>query len=111
VTLDRLDDFTVAALLALHVHGNDGMQRRHQQEHMENKPQQQARDDKRYIKECRKRLPVKQQPHWGNEDRQKIDHRGSRGSRVFDLHVDTDGAGAMRASERIIALVFFMTDV
>jgi len=78
VALDRLDDLPVAALLALHVHRNDGVKRRYQQEHMENEPQQQARDDKCHIENCRKRLPVKQQPQRGNEDRQKIDHRGAR---------------------------------
>jgi len=67
--LDRLDNLAVAPLLALHVHRNEGVKRRHQPQHMENEPQQQAHNDERRIEECRKRLPVKQQPQRGNEDR------------------------------------------
>src|SRR6516165_7593384 len=44
VALDRIDDLAVAALLALHVYRNDGVQRRHQQQYVKHEPEQQTRD-------------------------------------------------------------------
>jgi hypothetical protein len=47
------------------------------------------------------------------EERRPLEDRssGCKGSRVSHLYVDTDGAGAMRTSGWIVALVFSVSDV
>ena len=58
--LDRCDDVPVAALFALEVHGDDGVQRRHQQKDVKDQPEHQAWNDQSEIENRRERLPVEQ---------------------------------------------------
>src|SRR3954467_205126 len=61
VPADRVHDFAVHPLLALHMHRNQRMRRGHQQQNMENQPENQAKHDQDEVEDRRERLPVEKQ--------------------------------------------------
>ena len=59
---DRRHHLPVPALLALHVHRDHRVRRRHQQQDVENQPENRAKHDQEQIEDRRKRLSVQEQP-------------------------------------------------
>jgi hypothetical protein len=74
VLADRLDDLPMPPLLPLHVHGDDGMGGRHQQQDVEHQAENNTKHDQDEVQHCRKRLPVQQQPYWRQQSSKDIDH-------------------------------------
>jgi hypothetical protein len=75
VTLDRVDDLAVAALLALHADRNDRMDGRDEQQGVKKeKPEDKAGNNQDQIEKRRENLPVKEESQWGYEDRKNVDH-------------------------------------
>ena len=62
VLADRLHHLPVPALLAFHVNRDHRMGRGHQQQDVENQPENQTKHDQDQVEDRRKRLPVHQQP-------------------------------------------------
>ena len=74
MALDRVHDLAVAALLALHVHGDDGVDRRDQQQHVEHDAEDHAGHDQDKIEQRRKRLAVDQKPNRRQQGGENVDH-------------------------------------
>ncbi len=75
VTLDAVHDLAMLAVLALHVDRDDGVRRRHQEQHRKHQAEQDARHDQHEVEHRRERLPVEQQRQRRHEKRQDVDHR------------------------------------
>ena len=60
VPLDRGHDFAVTALIPLHAHRDDRVQRRQQQQRMEDEPKDQAQHEEHQVEDGRERLAVEQ---------------------------------------------------
>jgi hypothetical protein len=75
VPLDRIHQLSVPAVLAFHVHGDDGVQRRNQQQHVEDQSEDKARHDEDEVQDGRERLPVEQKGERWKEGRQNVDDR------------------------------------
>jgi len=73
--LDRVDDLAMSALLALEVDGDDGQNRRHQQENMKDEAKDQAGNHEDEIEESRQGLPVEKQAEWRQKGCNKVNHR------------------------------------
>src|SRR5207302_5345533 len=74
VALDGVDDLAVPALLALHVHGNHGMDRRKEPQHVEYEPENQAWHDQNEVEQRREGLPVEQETERRQERSDEVEH-------------------------------------
>ena len=63
------------AVFALHVDGNDGMDRRNEQKHVKDQPEDQTRHDKDKTEDGRERLAVQQKTDRRNQGGKDVDHR------------------------------------
>ena len=75
MALDRIDDLAMPAVLALHVHGDDGVERGNEQQRVKDKPEDQAGNDQNEVEHRRERLPVEQQAERRHERGEDVDHR------------------------------------
>src|SRR5258708_4384975 len=75
VLADRLDHLPVPAVLPLHMHRNDRMRRGHQQQDVENQPENRAKHDQDQVEDRRKRLSVQEQPERRQQSGQQVNHR------------------------------------
>src|SRR5215475_289859 len=95
VALDRVDEFAVPAVLPLHVHSDEPMGERHQQQRVKDQSEKEARNDQDQVEQRRERLAVEQQAerrHQGGED---IDHGMSAPTRTHNCDVGRPGGFAM----------------
>src|SRR5215212_1929836 len=74
VLADRLYHLAVPPVLPLHVNRDQRMRRGHQQQDVENQPENQAKHDQDQVEDRRKRLPVQQQPERRQQGSKQIDH-------------------------------------
>jgi EmrB/QacA subfamily drug resistance transporter len=88
---DRLNYLVVHALLPFHMNRDQRMSRRHQQQNMENQPENQAKDDQDHIENRGKRLAIQEQPERGHQRSEDVDHR-----RISSGHQEKDGASRFR---------------
>jgi len=66
VLADRFHHLPVPAIFPFHMNRDQRMRRRHQQQDVENQPENRAKHDQDQIENRRKRLPVQEQPNGGN---------------------------------------------
>src|SRR5947199_3188680 len=71
------NDLAVHALFPFHMNRDHRMRRGHQQQWMENQPENQANNDQHHIKDRRERLPVQEQSERWYQRSEDVDHRGS----------------------------------
>src|SRR5690242_6428690 len=64
----------MAALLALHVDHEHGIDRRHQPKRMKDEAEDEARHDQEEIEDRVERLAVQQEPERRQKDREQMDH-------------------------------------
>jgi hypothetical protein len=62
VLADRLHDLPMPAVLPFHMNRYKRMRRRHQQQGVENQPENRAKDDQDQVENRQKRLPIQKQP-------------------------------------------------
>src|SRR6476619_2781815 len=74
VLADRLHHLAVPAVLPLHVNRDQRMRRGHQQQDVENQPENQAKYDQDQVEDRRKRLPVQEQSERRQQGGKNVDH-------------------------------------
>src|SRR5215471_13388602 len=74
VPLDRVHQFAVLAILALHMNRDDGVQRRNQKKGGEDEPEQEGGHNQDEVEDGRERLAVQQEGKRWNEDCEQVDH-------------------------------------
>jgi hypothetical protein len=72
-----VNDLAVHALFPFHMDSDHRVRRWHQQQWMENQPENQANDNQHHVKDRRERLPVQEQSDRGYQHSEDVDHRGS----------------------------------
>ena len=98
--LDRIDEFAMAALFAPHMHGDDGMERRHQPQNVKEHPKKEAWNDQRQIEDRGKGLAVEQQPQRRNKNCKEIDHGRHALPEYPTVNVVSAAPGATRMASR-----------
>ena len=78
VAFDRLHDLAMLPVLALHMHSDHTVNRRHKEQRGEEPPEDQAEHDHGDIEDRRKRLTVEQQPERRQQRSQNVDHSSLR---------------------------------
>src|SRR5215208_5101145 len=71
---NRSPSVGLTAVVPLHMDRNQRMRRGHQQQDMENQPENQAEHDQDQVEDRRKRLPVQEQPERRQQGSKQIDH-------------------------------------
>src|SRR5512138_1043581 len=74
VLADRRHHLAVPTVLPLHVDRDQSMRRGHQQQDVENQPENQAKHDQQQIEDRRKRLSVQEQPERRQQGGKNVDH-------------------------------------
>src|SRR5262249_13586021 len=74
VPFDRVHQFAVLAILALHMNRNDGVQRRNQEKGREDEPEQEGGYNQDEVEDGRERLAVQQEGERRNENCEQVDH-------------------------------------
>jgi EmrB/QacA subfamily drug resistance transporter len=74
VSPDRLDDLAMAPILTLHRDGNDGVQRRNDQQEVNGKPENQAGYEDNEIEQRRERLAIDQETNRRQQRCKNVDH-------------------------------------
>src|SRR5260221_206937 len=69
------DDLTMLTVVAVVIDRDDGVRRRHQQQHVEDQAEEQAWHDQHEVEYRREKLAVEQQRQRRNEDGEDVDHR------------------------------------
>src|SRR6476660_4834824 len=77
-------------VLPPHVDRDQRMRRGHQQQHMENQSENQAKHDQDQVEDRRKRLPVQQQPERRQQGGKNVDHSGPPAAGAVHTSVTQD---------------------
>src|SRR5262249_24683811 len=75
VPFDRVHQFAVLAVLALHMNRNDGVQRRNQKKGRKDEPKQEGGHNQDEVEDGGERLAVQKEGERRNENCKQIDHR------------------------------------
>jgi hypothetical protein len=94
---DRLNHLPVPSVFPLHVNGDQRVRRGYQQQNVENQAENKAKHDQNEIEDCRKRLPVQQQPKRRQQGGQDVNHDKTSG--VWTVHTSvTPDLGGLSGS-------------